>query len=113
MKFKLLAVLLAFPALALADPNTLNRSSFTATNDLACIVATHLDKVVVGVATAGGSLVIYNSTTTTAALLTTNVLVSSMSLASVTTADFNNTQVKGICYRSGTPTNGVTILYKK
>jgi hypothetical protein len=114
MQLKVIAALVALPALAFADPVTLNRSSFTRTNQsAAAITATNLDKVIVGVATAGGTILVWNSTTTTSALLTDAVLVSSISLAAAGTFDFNNLQVKGIVYQTNTATNGVTILYKR
>jgi hypothetical protein len=113
MKLRLLALLL-MPSLVVADVSTLNRSSFTATNQsAAAIVATNLDKVLVGVASAGGTLLIYNSTTTTSALLTSNVLIASITLATVGMYDFTNLMVKGIVYQTNTNTNGVTILYKR
>lgn len=108
MKISALAALLLVPAFAFADPNTLNRSSFTQTNETSYIAATHLDKVVVGVTSSNGVLVVYNSTHTTS-----SVVVSSISLGTVGTYDFNNTQVNGIYYKTTSNANGVSILYKK
>ena len=104
----LLAILVMAVGSAIAEPITINRSSFTQTNDTKYLEATYLDKVVVGVATSGGVLVIYNSTHTTS-----SVIVSSISLGTVGTSDFNNTQVKGVYYKATGNTNGFTILYKK
>jgi len=111
MKTILAALMFASSLSYALEPNTVNRSSFTQVNQTAVIAASYIDKVIVGVATAGGVLTIFNSTTTTASFLT--VLVSSISLATVGTYDFDNTQVKGIAYRSSTATNGVTIIYKQ
>jgi len=109
---KILAALMFVSSLSYAlEPNTVNRSSFTQTNETAVIAASYIDKVIVGVATAGGVLTIFNSTTTTPGFLT--VLVSSISLATVGTYDFYNTKVNGIVYRSVTATNGLTIIYKR
>lgn len=105
-------LLMSFVAAALvspvfADPATPNRSSFTATNDGAHIAAMYLDKVIVGVASTGGVLKIYSSTHTT------SVLISSISLATVATHNFENLAVKGIYYVTNSNANGVTILYKR
>lgn len=114
MKLRLLSALLLLPSLVLADPATLNRSSFTKTNQSAAYIAsTHLDKIVVGVGTANGTILVWNSTTTTSALLTDAVLITSATLATAQSFDFNNLQVKGIVYQTNTNTNGVTILYKR
>lgn len=107
MKKILLAALLFCAGNAMAVvPQTVNQSSFTQTNDSGYIPAMFLDKVIVGVATAGGTLVIYNST------YTTSVAISSVSLATVNTYNFDNLAVRGIYYKSTTATNGVTIIYK-
>jgi hypothetical protein len=114
MKLKVLAALLLLPSFLLADPSTVNRSSFTPTSQAAAYIpAMHLDKIIIGVASAGGTILIWNSTTTTTSLLVSSVAIASITLATVGTYDFNNTQVKGIVYQTNTNTNGVTILYKK
>jgi hypothetical protein len=104
-------LLLSTPALAL-EPNIVNRSSHTATNETAYIPAAYLDKVIVPIATASGVLEIYSSTYTTT-ISTNNVLVASITLATVGTYDFDDTQVKGIYYKTSTATNGVTIIFKR
>ena len=106
MKRILLAlVMLASPVMA--EPNIQQKSSFTRTADTVYIgSSTYLDKVVIGIATSGGTLEIYNSTHTT------SLMISSISLATAGMYDFNNLKVKGIYYRTTLATNGVTILYK-
>lgn len=95
------------PTLAFCiEPNIVNKSSFTQTNDTKYIAANFLDKVVVGVATSGGTLEIYNST------WTTQVLVSSITLGTVFTHDFDDTRLRGLYYRTTGNSNGVTIIYK-
>lgn len=114
MKLRYLAALLLAPSLLMADVIGVNRSSFTKVNQSAAYIpALHLDKVIIGVATAGGTLLIWNSTTTTTALLTDSVLIASITLATAQYFEFGDTQVKGIVYQTNTNTNGVTILYKK
>lgn len=106
---RLIALLLLCGGASFADPMTVNRSSYIAgTMTSGCIQALFLDKVVVGEATSGGNLMLFNSSWTTSA-----AVISSVTLASAGTQDFNSTLVKGICYIADTPTNGVTILYKK
>lgn len=102
------ALLLGVSAASLAvESGSVNRSSYVAgTTSAGCIQARYLDKVVVGEPTTGGNLSLFNSTWTYV------LPVSSVSLATVNSYDFANTQIKGICYLADTPTNGVTILYK-
>ena len=109
MKRFLAAILLfAGPAFAV-DPFSVNRSSFIAgTTQTGCIQASYLDKVLTGVTTSGGTLTIYNSSWTL-----TSPVISSTTLVAGNMQDFANTRVAGICYNAGTPTNGVTIIYKK
>lgn len=105
---KVFALLLLCAGTSFAEPITLNRSSFTQTNDATkCITATHLDKVIVGVTSTAGVLRIYNST------WTTTPVISSITLATVGTYDFGNLAVAGICYITNSNSNGVTILYKR
>lgn len=90
------------------DPNMINRSSFTATNETAYLAAAYLDAVVVSSVSAAGVLTIYNST------FTTTAKVATISLGTVMEYDFKNLQVKGIYYvLSGNTQPGLTILYKK
>ncbi len=104
-RFLLALVLMSSPLMA--EPNILQKSSFTQTNESVYIgSSTYMDKVVIGVASAGGNLQIYSSTHTT------SVLVSSISLGTVGMYDFNNLKVKGVFYRTTGNVNGVTILYK-
>src|SRR5688572_11446235 len=109
MKRFLAAILLfAGPAFAI-DPFTVNRSSFIAgTNQTGCIQASYLDKVLPGATSTGGSITIHNSSWTL-----TSPVISSTTLAAGNMQDFANTRVAGICYNASTPTNGVTIQYKK
>lgn len=105
---KILALLLIAGTSLAVEPQTVNRSSFTKTNnESGYIAANYLDKVIVGVATTGGALLLYNST------WTASVLISSISLGSVGMYDFANTAVAGIYYVTGAATSGVTIIYKK
>lgn len=105
-----LALLVLCGGAAFADPMTVNRSSYIAgATQSGCIQALFLDKVVVGEATSGGNIMLYNSSWTTPA----NAVISSVTLASAGAYDFNSANVKGICYLADTPTNGLTILYKK
>ncbi len=114
MKIRSLVALLLAPTFLLAEPATLNRSSFTRTNEArANIPALNLDKVIVGVATSGGTLLIWSSTSTTSGSLTDSVLVASVSLATAQMYDFGDVLVRGITYQTNGNTNGVTILYKK
>jgi hypothetical protein len=110
---RLLLALLFVPALLLADVGSVNNSSFTRTNEArANIPARILDKVIVGVASSGGTLLIWSSTSTTAGSLTDAVLVSSITLGTAAMFDFNDVKVRGITYQTNGATNGVTILYK-
>lgn len=108
----LLAVfLLAANAYAL-EPATVNKSSHVAAaNSTACFSATYLDKLVIGMASSGGALELYSSTATV--YMTASTLISSASLATVGHRDFDDTQVKGICYRASSNANGITIIYKR
>lgn len=106
---RLLAVLLLCAGTSFAvEPATVNRSSFVVTAGTYYIPASYLDGIVIGVASAGGTIMLYNSTSTVG-----QVLISSVSLATVGNYYFNNLAVKGIVYFAATPTNGATILYKK
>lgn len=107
-KALMLLALLGSPVLATTD-GTVNLSSFTKTNDAAgCIQARELDKVIVGGASAGGSIALFNSTWTVA-----GPQISTITLGTVQMYDFNDTKVSGICYTTVLNTNGVTILFKK
>lgn len=108
MKNLILATLLSLAFVMPASAEKLVRSSFTQTSDTAYIDAEQLVGVVVGVATAGGTLVIVSSSFTFS-----GTVVSSISLATAGTHDFQDTQVKGIYYRTNAATNGVTIIYRK
>ena len=111
MKKLLLAVISLFVMSPLmADGINNNRSSFTATNDNLVYISSSgfLENIVVGVASAGGVLTIYNSTWTA----TGSVVVTSVSLATVNTYNYGNTQVKGLFYRTVGNTGGVTIIYR-
>ncbi len=104
-------VLLASSAYAI-EPNTVNRSSHVAgANGTGCIPATYADKLVIGMASAGGVFELYNSTLTTN--MTAATLISSASIATVGHRDFDDTAVSGICWRASSNTNGVTVIYKK
>lgn len=110
MKKWLIAVfLLSGTVVAQSETLGINRSSFTQTNDTTqCLTGAHfLDSVIVGAASAGGSLTLYNST------WTTTPIISSASLGTVQTQYFNNLAVAGICYKTISNTNGVLIIYKK
>lgn len=110
---RLLLALLFLPAALLADVGSLNTSSFTRTNEpRANIPARQIDKVIVGVASAGGTLLIWSSTSTAAASLTDAVLVASITLGTANMYDFNDLKVRGLSYQTNLNTNGVTILYK-
>jgi len=114
MKLRYLAALLLLPCLSFAEPVTVNRSSFTKTNQSAAYIpALHLDKIIVGSASANGTIIVWNSTSTTSALLTDAVVIASVTLGTAQHFDFNNVQVKGIVYQTNQNTSGVTILYKK
>lgn len=103
------------------DPGTVNIASFTQTNDaIACIVNStgpggspvvtphYLDKVDVGVASGAGSVItLFNST------FTNTPVISSITLTSVQNHNYENLQVRGICYTTVGNTGGVTIIYKK
>lgn len=87
-----------------------SRSSFTQTNESGYISSsTRLVAVDVGIASAGGTLKIYNST------WTTNVLISSISLATIQNHYYGDEgiAVSGIFYITGANANGVTIIYKR
>lgn len=111
---KTLFMLAAFVGMASADMYTTHVSSnITGTSQTGCIANTnsapvYLDKINVPTATSGGSLVIYNSSWTLTA-----PIVSSTTLATVMSYDYNDTKLSGICYRASLPTNGVTIIYHK
>lgn len=109
-KLILLGLLLA-PVMAHADGvGTVQRSSFTLTNDSAAIVgAGYLDKIVVGVAQAGGFLTVYNSSR----IADPTFVISSISLSTVYEYDYGNMPVKGIFYTTASNTKGVQILWKK
>lgn len=111
MKRLLLASLVSLIPIAgfAVDPNTVNRSSFIAGGtQTGCIQATYIDKVMTGVTTSGGVLVLYNSSWTN-----TSPVISSFTIAVGNPLDFDNTKVKGICYQAVLPTNGVNIIYKQ
>lgn len=113
MKKLVYMVLSLMPALAIAvDPASVNRSSYIAgVTQSSCIInVSYLDKIIVGEATSGGNIAIYSSSWT----MLESQRISSVTLATVGMYDFGNAQVRsGICYLADTPTNGVTILYKK
>lgn len=107
MKYLFLLLMLCMTPLGWgAVPTTVNQSSFTLTNDTAYIAASFLDAVIVGAASAGGTLVIYNST------WTTSTIISSITL-SAREAHFDNLAVKGLYYVVTANSGGVTIVYKK
>lgn len=90
-----------------ADPKTVNKSSFTTTNHSGYIAASFLDKVVIGSATASGTMAVYNSTWTTVNQ------IANISFATVGDRDFANLQVKGLwVVITNNSASGVTILYK-
>ncbi len=102
-------MLLVGPSAFAVDPFSVNRSSFViGGSQTGCIPASYLDKVIPGVSTSGGSIVLYNSSWTLTA-----PVISSITLSAGNMSDFANTRVKGVCYNAGTPTNGVTIIYKQ
>lgn len=107
---RLLAVLaLLIPVSGFADPITVNRSSHIAGGtQTGCIQATYIDKVMTGVTTSGGVLVLYNSTWTLSA-----PVIASFTITVGNPLDFDDTKVKGICYQAVLPTNGVNIIYKQ
>ena len=103
---------LALPMACLAvDPTSVNRSSYIAgVTQSSCVLASYIDKVIVGEATSGGNVAFYSSSWT----IVESQRISSMTLATVGMYDFGSTQVRGgICYNADTPTNGFTIIYKK
>lgn len=111
MKSLLIAVaVLLGSTSAYADIVSVNKSShIAAAGSQGYLAADYLDKVIVGMPTASGVLEIFNSTFSTNA----NLIISSISLASVRDVDFSNLQVRGIMWRTTLNTNGLTILYKK
>ncbi len=108
MKRIMLSLMLMLGFAGAASAEKVVRSSFTNTFDTGYIEAENIVGIVVGVATAGGHILIVNSTFTLNA-----TVVSSISLATANYYDLSDVQVKGIYYRTFTPTNGVTILYRK
>jgi hypothetical protein len=105
-------VSMVLPMACLAvDPASVNRSSYVAgVTQSSCVLASYIDKVIVGEATTGGNVAFYSSSWT----IVESQRISSVTLATVGMYDFANTQVRsGICYLADTPTNGFTILYKK
>jgi hypothetical protein len=110
---RLLLALLFVPSFVLADVGSVNQSSFTATSEArANIPARILDKIIVGTASSGGTLVVWSSTSTTAGSLTPSVLIASVTLGTANMYDFNDLKVRGITYQTNGNTNGVTILFK-
>lgn len=109
-KLLLASLLLLAGSVVFADTATLPLSSFTKTNDNGVYISSsgYLSSVTVGIAAAGGTLVIYNSTWTTNA-----PVISSISLGTVFQYEFNDQQVAGIYYVTNLNANGVTIQYKK
>lgn len=110
-KIFMLLMFVVCPAFAITS-GTVNKSSFTLTNDSSkCIAARELDKVIVGSASGVGAIILVNSTfTVTGSSL--SVQVSSISLNTPMSYDFNDLLVRGICYSTTGNTAGVTILYK-
>lgn len=103
-------ILLAAGSTAFAEPASVARSSYVAgATQSACIQATYLSKIVVGEATSGGNVMLYNSSWTHLS----SQIISSATLATVGSVDFDNAQVNGICYTADTPTNGFTVIYRK
>lgn len=110
MKKLIVAVLIGCASVAGAvTPSTVNRSSFTQTNDTTKYLSNsaYLDKVIVSAVSAGGVLTIYNST------WTTTPVISSITLGTVGTYHYNDLWVAGITYTTISNTAGVTIIYKK
>lgn len=89
------------------DVQLVNRSSFTLTNDSGYIAAEYLDKVIVGGASANGTIKLYNST------WTTSVQISSLTLVTAgITYHFNDLKVRGIFYTTTSNVGGVTVIYR-
>ena len=108
--YLLLGFALGASPLFAIETGTVNRSSYIAGgSQTGCIQASYLDKVLVGASTSGGVLMVHDSSWTT----TGTTVISSVTLTLGSVLDFQNTRVKGICYTAATPTNGVTIIYKK
>lgn len=106
---KLIGLLMFVSGVACAEPASVSRSSYIAgSNQNGCIQATYVSRVLVGAATTGGSITLHNSSWTQ-----TSTVLSSVTLSVGNDKDFDNAQVNGICYKASTPTNGVTIIYKK
>lgn len=111
MKKALLALLLLATGSAFAvDPLTIDRSSFTLSNESAYIASsTYLTRIIVSSATANAVLKIFNSTFTTVSAST----IAIVDMSRVGMYDFGNTQVKGLFYVTTGNGNGVNIIYKK
>lgn len=109
MKLRLaLLLLLLGGGMSYAESTGYNKSLYiSGATSTGCVQAAFLDKIMTGVSTSAGVLVVYNSTWTAS-----GTVISSYSLTVGNPLDFNDTQVKGICYQAVTPTNGVNIIYK-
>lgn len=117
MKKLIFALLIGCTGFAQAyQGGTVNIGSFTKTNDTtACIISSgplndwphFLNKVIVAGASATGAIVIYSST------WTNTPIISSITLSTQGTYNFDDMKVNGICYTTTGNTNGVSIIYKR